>query len=92
MTYIQVNFQEVKLLSLHCDTRKNILIRHHFKCLLMLIVEYLIPNQELAKLRLCSCNLTILEAVEVDVVLQDHIYLIHPFNVIIQHFTLLLFL
>ena len=52
----------------------------------MPIVEYLIPNQELAKLRLCSCNLTILEAVEVDVVLQDHIYLIQPFDVTIQNF------
>jgi len=58
----------------------------------MPIVEYLIPNPEHAKIRVCYSNLTILEAVEVDVVLQDHIYLIHPFNVTIQHFTLLLFL
>ena len=86
------NEKTVRLLNLHCDARKNVLIRHRLKCILRPIVEYLRPNQELANLRLYSRTLKILETVEVDVVLQDHIYSIQPLEVTIQIFTLLLFM
>ena len=80
------NEKTVRLLNPHCDARKNVLIRYRLKCILRPIVKYLRPNQELANLRLYSRTLKILETVEVDVVLQDHIYLVQRFDVTIQNF------